>query len=682
VAEIDPPQRHIPEPLPEPPTPSGPGLFGDAPTPANPASPPKNRPAAGAAPYRVLARAYRPSRFEDLIGQDAMVRILRRAFATGRVAHAFMLTGVRGTGKTTTARIIARCLNCTGADGSGGPTADPCGVCPNCRAIMADRHPDVIEMDAASRTGVDDVREIIEATRFRPMEARVKVFIVDEVHMLSRNAFNALLKTLEEPPPHVKFVFATTELRKVPVTVLSRCQKFDLRRVPAAALAAHFGRIAAAEGVGVAAEALELIARAADGSVRDGLSLLDQAIAMGSQEGGAEPAAISAEAVADMLGLADRGLVFDLLEALMAGRAPEVLAILDQAHERGADAGLLLQDLLGLTHTLSRLRAAPTLRESPDLPQAERVRGAALADRLTVPVLGRAWQMLLKGVSEVEAAPDRRAAAEMVLIRLCYLADQPTPGDLVRRLSSGGETPKPALAAAPTVPVPRAAPSPVSRAWGGGAGAALSQAVPDALPVSEPEPDPAPTAVLAPVPPTPPAMPAHFRDVISLVREQREMTLYGHLLHSVHLVRYAPPVIEIRPQPEAPRDLAGKLAAVLGDVTGLRWTIAISTAEGEPTVDAQRQAADLGREVAAAEHPLVQAIMAAFPGAKLASVRDPTVDDYRLPPPMALASPTAYGDADSVASGADPPPDLPGDMPEFAPPDAEPIDESELEDEL
>jgi DNA polymerase-3 subunit gamma/tau len=655
VAEIDPPH----EALPEPPPPSGPGLFGDEPSPS--VQPPlaATGTAAGA-PYRVLARAYRPSRFEDLIGQDAMVRILRRAFATGRVAHAFMLTGVRGTGKTTTARIIARCLNCTGPDGTGGPTADPCGVCANCRAIIADRHPDVMEMDAASRTGVDDVREIIEATRFRPMEARVKVFIIDEVHMLSRNAFNALLKTLEEPPPHVKFVFATTELRKVPVTVLSRCQKFDLRRVPAADLAAHFGRIAAAETVAIAPEALELIARAADGSVRDGLSLLDQAIAMGSQRG-----AISAEAVADMLGLADRGLVFDLLESAMAGRAPEVLTILDQAHERGADAGLLLQDLLGLTHVLSRLRASPALRESPDLPQAERVRGAALADRLTIPVLGRAWQMLLRGVSEVEAAPDRRAAAEMVLIRLCYLADQPTPGDLVRRLSPGGETPKPVLAAPPTVAVPPSPPTPSSgaRNWGGGGNAAISHAV------SEPAPESVPTAELAPPPPPPPppAIPEHFRDVISLVREQREMTLYGHLLHSVHLVRYAPPVIEIRPQPEAPRDLAGKLAAVLGEVTGQRWTIAISTAEGEPTIDAQREAADQGRAVEAAEHPLVQAIMAAFPGARLEGVRDPTVDEYRLPSPIALPAAVA---------------DLPDEMPDFAPPDAEPIDEMELEDDL
>jgi DNA polymerase-3 subunit gamma/tau len=661
VAEIDPPQEQ----LPEPPAPSGLGLFGDEPPPTAP--PPAQAAPPTSAPYRVLARAYRPSRFEDLIGQDAMVRILRRAFATGRVAHAFMLTGVRGTGKTTTARIIARCLNCTGPDGQGDPTADPCGVCPSCRAIMADRHPDVIEMDAASRTGVDDVREIIEATRFRPMEARVKVFIVDEVHMLSRNAFNALLKTLEEPPPHVKFVFATTELRKVPVTVLSRCQKFDLRRVSAAELAAHFGRIATAEGVAIAPEALELIARAADGSVRDGLSLLDQAIAMGAiQE---EP--ISADSVADMLGLADRGLVFDLLEALMAGRPAAVLAILDQAHERGADAGLLLQDLLALTHVLSRLKASPGLRESPDLPQAERVRGWALAEQLTIPVLGRAWQMLLKGVQEVEAAPDRRAAAEMVLIRLCYLADQPTPGDLVRRLTSGGEMPKPSLAPAPTVVVPQ----PVARGTTSGAAtAALALALPDPPPVEVP-PEVLPPEV-SPQDPPRPAIPEHFRDVVSLVRERREMTLYGHLLHSVHLVRYSPPVIEIRPQPEAPRDLPAKLAGLLGEATGLRWTIVISTATGEPTIDEQRQAADRGRETEASEHPLVMAIMAAFPGARLEAVRDPTADEYRLPP-VIVAPPVA--DAEVAVYGG---PDLPDEMPDFAPPDAEPMDEMELEDEL
>ncbi len=410
-----------------------------------------------ATPYRVLARKYRPTTFDDLIGQDTMVRILRNAFALGRVAHAYLLTGVRGVGKTTTARIIARAMNCTGPDGKGGPTADPCGVCPDCVAILADRHPDVTEMDAASRTGVDDVREIIEATRYRPIQARARVFIIDEVHMLSRNAFNALLKTLEEPPPHVRFIFATTEIRKVPVTVLSRCQSFALRRVSLTELAAWFGRIAEREKVAVEPEALALIARAADGSVRDGLSLLDQSIAQ------AEPGApVTAASVADMLGASDRGSLFDLVDAIMAGRVADALAITDRAHEQGADLGVLLADLLELLNTLTRLKVVPALRDGMDLPELERTRGAALADALDVATIGRAWQMLLKGIQEVETAPDRRAAAEMVLIRLCYVADLPTPGDLVRRLQDSS----PAAAA------------PMPRAPGGGTRGALALAQP------------------------------------------------------------------------------------------------------------------------------------------------------------------------------------------------------------
>jgi DNA polymerase-3 subunit gamma/tau len=557
----------------------------------------------------VLARKYRPKNFDELVGQDALVKILRRAFALNRVAHAFMLTGVRGVGKTTTARIIARALNCTGPDGTGGPTPDPCGICDNCRAILADRHPDVLEMDAASRTGVDDVREIIEATRFRPMQARTKVFIIDEVHMLSRNAFNALLKTLEEPPPHVKFVFATTEIRKVPVTVLSRCQRFDLRRIPITQLIDLYAGVADAEKIDIEPEALAAIARAADGSVRDGLSLLDQAIAQGSLDGDEK---ITAAAVADMLGAADRGAVFDLMEAAMAGRAADALAITERAHVAGADLGQMLGDLLELTHTISRLKTVPDLRTSQELPEAERTRGAALADALSVPTLARAWQMLLKGTAEVEHAPDRRAAAEMVLIRLCHVADLPTPGDLVRRLQA---SPPSAQVPAPANPRPS----------GGGARAMVGGGA-----SAEPMPSAAPSAA--------PRL-ASFRDVVALVAAEREMLLHGHLLHSVHLVRFAPPVIEIRPDPDAPRDTAARLGALLLAATGTRWTIAVSRDEGEPTIAAQREAAELTRRVSAAEHPLVRAILDAFPGSKIDLVRDPALDSYGLPADIPLGEP-------------------------------------------
>ncbi len=382
--------------------------------------------------YRVLARKYRPSDFTGLIGQEALVRTLSNAFATGRIAHAFMLTGVRGVGKTTTARIIARALNCIGADGKRTtPTIHPCGVCEPCIAIAESRHVDVQEMDAASRTGIDDIREIIEGVRYAPASARYKVYIIDEVHMLSKQAFNGLLKTLEEPPPHVKFVFATTEIRKVPVTVLSRCQRFDLRRVETPELMAHLKAIAEKESVAIEDAALALIARAAEGSVRDALSLLDQAIAHG--EGGT----IAGESVRAMLGLADRGRILDLFEKLMGGKIAEALTDLSELYDRGADPLAVMQDLLETTHFLTRVKVAPGAEGFFDGSSAEARRAAELAGKLSVSTLSRAWQLLLKGLFEGRDATRPIQAAAMALIRLAYAADLPPTDRLVRDLMEG-----------------------------------------------------------------------------------------------------------------------------------------------------------------------------------------------------------------------------------------------------
>ena len=518
------------------------------------------------APYRVLARAYRPGRFAELVGQDAMVRTLSNAIESGRLAHAFILTGIRGIGKTTTARIIARALTCTGPDGRGGPTPDPCGVCEHCTAIGEDRHVDVIEMDAASRTGVDDIRELIEGVLYRPVSARFKIYIIDEVHMLSRNAFNALLKTLEEPPGHVKFVFATTETRRVPVTVLSRCQRFDLSRVDGQTLMAHLRDIAEREGAALAEDALRLIVRAAEGSVRDALSLLDQAIAH------AAPGPVKADQVRAMLGLADRQRTADLFEALMRGRVADALSIHDSLHEAGADPIVVLQDLLEFTHWLTRLNAVP---EAPAaggaVSDVELARGRALARGLSVPVLARAWQILLKGLSEAGIAHDARQAAEMVLIRLAYAAGLPTPAEMVRAIESG------------SVPEPPPQPAAADEASG---------------------------------------LPADFEALVALFELRKEPILRANLMGNVHLISYAPGKLVYRPGPGAPAGLAVELRRRLESWTGTSWSIeAAEDGDAAPSLHEQRLQAAAAEREKAVSHPTVQAALKAFPGARVEEVR-------------------------------------------------------------
>jgi DNA polymerase-3 subunit gamma/tau len=560
--------------------------------------------------YRVLARKYRPQTFAEVIGQEAMVRTLSNAIATGRIAHAFMLTGVRGVGKTTTARIIARALNCVGPDGQGGATIAPCGQCANCRQIAEDRHVDVIEMDAASRTGVDDIRDLTEGVRYRPVSARYKVYIIDEVHMLSKNAFNALLKTLEEPPPDVIFIFATTEVHRVPVTVLSRCQRFALRRVPVEQLVAHYRRLAEAEGIAAAPAALGLIARAADGSVRDGLSLLDQAIALGG-------ATIEPEAVRDMLGIADRNLVWELFETVLKGDAAGALAQMDALYQGGADPQIVLQDLLELTHFLTRLKLAPEAGAGDPLEEGERERAGPLAAALAMPVLARAWQMLLKGLEEVQNAPAPAQAAAMVLVRLAYVAELPVPADLVRTLNAGA-----GLASA--VPGP-----PASRPLGAGGTQAVPGAGPSARRIeSAVAAGSAAVAMPRPAPEPPPAsaafdaMPQSFAEVVALFDQRREAVIAAHLKAHVHLVGFEPGRIELRPTAAAPSNLVNQLSQRLMEWTGARWLVARSDAGGQPTLaeaEAQRDHA-LRNEVSA--HPLVRAVLDTFPGATIAAVRE------------------------------------------------------------
>jgi len=587
--------------------------------------------------YRVLARKYRPATFAELIGQEAMVRTLTNAIATGRIAHAFILTGVRGVGKTTTARILARALNCVGPDGKGGPTISPCGQCDPCRAIAEDRHVDVLEMDAASRTGVEDIRELTDGVRYKPVAARYKIYIIDEVHMLSRQAFNALLKTLEEPPPDVKFIFATTEIQKVPVTVLSRCQRFSLRRVPAELLEAHYTKILEAENVAAEPAAVALVARAADGSVRDGLSLLDQAIALSG--GGA----IAEASVRDMLGIADKGLVFDLLETVFKGDAAGALGRLGSLYDGGADPVLVVQDLLDLVHFLMRLKLTPSAGEGDPAVEGERGRGQPLAAKLSVPVLVRAWQMLLKGLAETQTAPSPLQAAEMVLVRLAFVADLPAPADVVKALSGDGAA-SPASGARPPSGMSTGTAAPSMLGGGTGAPSARRTAVGETEPAGAPRMARAaePATALAP---GPESIPQSFAEVVALFDRKREALLRSHLFANVHLVRFEPGRIELRPTEGAPRDLANRLGKLLGDWTGERWVVSISQNEGEPTLREQAAARDETLRHEAAAHPLVRAVLDAFPGARIEAVRDIGRDAAAPLDPETPADEAGEGDA-------------------------------------
>ncbi|WP_054302326.1 DNA polymerase III subunit gamma/tau [Gemmobacter sp. LW-1] len=553
--------------------------------------------------YQVLARKYRPATFADLIGQEAMVRTLKNAFAADRIAHAFVMTGVRGVGKTTTARIIAKGLNCIGPDGQGGPTIEPCGICDQCRAIAEGRHVDVMEMDAASRTGVGDIREIIESVHYRAASARYKIYIIDEVHMLSNSAFNALLKTLEEPPPHVKFIFATTEIRKVPVTVLSRCQRFDLKRIEPEVMMAHLAKVAEKESAKLAPDALALITRAAEGSVRDAMSLMDQAIAHGAGE-------TTADQVRAMLGLADRGRTLDLFDMVMRGDAPAALAELSAQYSDGADPMAVLRDLAEITHWISVIKITPEAADDPTVPPDERARGLDMSQRLPMRVLSRMWQMLLKAIEEVGLAPNAMMAAEMAVIRLTHVADLPDPEALIRRLQSG--------------PPPAPGPGGGAPAGGGGGGGMVH----------------APARMMAPA--RGPAMGATmqggaalavaedrltvyatFDHVLDLIRDKRDMTLLLAVERHVRLAKYAPGRIEFEPTADAPSDLAATLSQRLQGWTGARWGVSVVSTGGAATVAETRDADRRAAEAEALQNPLVQAVLANFPGAKITEIRTP-----------------------------------------------------------
>ncbi len=561
-------------------------------------------------PYRVLARKYRPSSFEDLIGQDAVVRTVSNAFETGRIPQAWILTGVRGVGKTTTARILARALNYELPDGSvKGPTIHMPVPGVHCQAIMESRHMDVLEMDAASHTGVDDVRQINDSVRYAPASARYKVYIIDEVHMLSTAAFNAFLKTLEEPPEHAKFVFATTEIRKVPVTVLSRCQRFDLRRVEADVLMAHLANIAAKENVEAEPEALGIIARAAEGSVRDSLSLFDQAIAHAAGP-------VRADAVRQMLGLADRTRVIDLFEQLARGDIASAFAEFRVQYDTGADPIVVLSDLAEFVNFVTRVKIVPATADNIAFGETERRRARDFAAKLSVRVLSRMWQMLLKGIAEVQAATRPAAAAEMVMVRIAYVADMPTPDEAIRMIEQNGGA-SPAIA-------PSAAPRSVSAP----APAGLSIAQPSSVAVVQPSSARSTAARPQMVAPAPEAQSApaarriaSFPELVALAGEKRDLLTKAALEADVRLVRIEDGMLEVALERSAARTLINDLSRKLEQWTDRRWTVIVSNETGQPTLRSQHEVAKNARERAAESDPRVQEVLARFPGTKVVEVR-------------------------------------------------------------
>jgi len=558
--------------------------------------------------YQVSARKYRPATFKDLIGQDAMVQTLKNAFEADRIAHAFVMTGVRGVGKTTAARIIAKGMNCIGADGTGGPTIAPCGVCDNCISIAQGRHVDVMEMDAASRTGVNDIREIIESVQYRAASARFKIYIIDEVHMLSTSAFNALLKTLEEPPEHVKFIFATTEIRKIPVTVLSRCQRFDLRRIEPEVMIAHLQKIAGLEGATVADDALALITRAAEGSVRDALSLLDQAIAHGANE-------TSVEQVRAMLGLADRGRVLDLFDLIMRGDAAAALNELSSQYAQGADPLAVLRDLAEITHWVSVIKLSPDAADDPTVAPDERERGKAAAQDLGMRSLTRMWQMLLKALEEVSNAPNAMMAAEMAIIRLTHVAELPSPEELIRKLQNNPTPPAGGGGSGGGAPVPTGSQASVAvqgttsievKDMSGSSAMIVSGSV-VALAQNHAQ------EALARF--------DTFARVVEFIKARRDMTLLVEVEDYLQLAKYSAGRIEFQPTSDAPKDFAARLRARLETWTGVRWGVSVVSEGGKATIAQERAAHRDDLQGQALRHDLVKAVLLQFPGAEIRDVK-------------------------------------------------------------